>query len=505
MLPRVHELPFDARRKRMTTIHNDATYGEIAIVKGAPKEVLQLCTHILVRGEARPLDAAMRADIVAANDAYARQALRVIALARRELPSRNGTYTVGAVERDLTFLGLVAMMDPPRPEVAEAVKACRSAGLRLVMITGDYGLTAESVAKRVGMLGTSAPRIVTGAEVEALSEGELRALIDEEVIFARMAPDHKLRLVAAFQARGDVVAVIGDGVNDAPALRKADIGIAMGRAGTDVAKQAADVIITDDNFAAIASAIEEGRTAYNNIRKFLTYIFASNVPEIVPFIVMALFHIPLALTVTQVLAIDLGTDLLPALALGAERPEPDVMQRPSRRPTQPLLDASLIARALWLGTIETVLCFIGFFFVLNGSIDLVMDWRPDLLLFPERLTAPGGLVYVMATTVFHAGVVTAQIGNAFACRTEKSRVRAMGWLSNRFLLMGIALESLIIVSLVYVTPLAFAFEHVALPPIYWLGLILYAPALYFIEWTRKRVAERLERAPNSRRQGVVTT
>ena len=318
-----------------------------------------------------------------------------------------------------------------------------------------------------------------------------------------MAPDHKLRLVAAFQARGDVVAVIGDGVNDAPALRKADIGIAMGRAGTDVAKQAADVIITDDDFGAIAGAIEEGRTAYNNIRKFLTYIFASNVPEIVPFILTALFNIPLALTVTQILAIDLGTDLLPALALGAERPEPDVMQRPPRRQALPLVNEGLIARALWLGAIETVLCYVGFFFVINGSLNLAMTLRPDLLPFAERLAVPGGLAYVMATTVFHAGVVTAQIGNAFACRTERSHVRHMGWLSNRFLLAGIVAEVAIILSLVYVAPLAAVFEHTPLPPEYWLVLLAYAPMLYVCEWIRKRAVQRIEQMQLRQRQGAV--
>jgi magnesium-transporting ATPase (P-type) len=370
------------------------------------------------------------------------------------------------------------------------------------MITGDYGLTAESVARRVGMLSTPNPRIVIGTEVEALNDAELQALLDEEVVFARMAPDHKLRLVAAFQARGEVVAVIGDGVNDAPALRKADIGIAMGRAGTDVAKQAADVIITDDDFTAIARAIEEGRTAYNNIRKFLTYIFASNVPEIVPFILMALFNIPLALTVTQILAIDLGTDLLPALALGAERPEPDVMQRPPRRRTQPLLDGRLVARALWLGAIETLLCYIGFFLIIQSSINFVMASRPDLLPFAERLAAPGGLAYVVATTVFHAGVVTAQIGNAFACRTELSHVRHMGWLSNRFLLAGIAAEIVIILSLVYIAPLAAVFEHHPPPPEYGLVLLTYAPILYVCEWIRKRTTQRLEQRQVRQHQGV---
>lgn len=509
--PRIHELPFDARRKRMSTIHStsDASLSagggparEVAFVKGAPKEVLQLCTHILKRGQAVLLDDATREEILVANDDYARNALRVLALARCDLPvderEVKGTrprYTPEKVERDLTFIGLLAMMDPPRPEVAAAVKSCRSAGIRMVMVTGDYGLTAESVARRVGMLTSSHPSILTGAEVEAMDDAALQAALEEEVICARMAPEHKLRLVAAFQARGEVVAVTGDGVNDAPALRKADIGIVMGVTGTDVAKEAGDVILTSDNLAAIASAIEEGRAVYDNLRKFITYIFASNVPEIMPFILTALFQIPLALTVAQVLAIDLGTDLLPALALGTERPEPNVMNRPPRKREQSLLDSRLLARALWLGSIETVLCYIGFLGVFRwfGFTDWTHLPHADWLPFAQRLGAEGGAVYILATTVFHAGVVAAQIGNAFACRTEKEYVHRLGWFSNRFLVWGIVAEACLILLIIYAPPLARVFEHLPLPPEWWGRLILFAPAVYFLEWIRKSIVRSMDR------------
>ena len=496
--PRLHELPFDARRKRMSTIHKDIMgRGDVAFVKGAPREVLQLCTQIVSGGQVRPLDNALRAEILAANDDLARRALRVLALARRDLPPRAGAYLPENVERDLTFVGLVGMMDPPRPEVANAVQTCRAAGIRLVMITGDYGLTAESVARRVGMLATPTPRILTGGELDRMDDPQLSTLLGEEVIFARMAPEHKLRLVAAFQAHGDVVAVIGDGVNDAPALRKADIGIAMGICGTDVAKEAADVILTNDDFSAITSAIEEGRTVYDNLRKFITYIFASNLPEIVPFIASALFKIPLALTVPQILAIDMGTDLLPALALSTERPEPNVMRRPPRRRGQPLVDRPLLIRAyLWLGGLETALCYLGFFAVYShfGYTHWQALPRVDWLPYTERLAAVGGRVYILATTVFHAGVVTVQIGNVFACRTEKDPVHRMGWLSNRFLLIGIAVEAALILTLIYWQPLAGLFEHLPLPPVYWLGLLLYAPVLYVLEWLRKVIRRRRDLA-----------
>lgn len=486
--PRLHELPFDARRKRMSTIHRNQR-GEVAFVKGAPKEVLQLCSRIWWDGQIQPLDEATRAEIMAVNDIYARRALRVLALAYRPLPPRQGSYTPQTVEQDLVFLGLVGMMDPPRPEVAEAVAVCRSAGIRIAMITGDYGLTAESVARRVGLLTTPNPHILTGAELDEMSDEELQTLLAEEVIFARMAPEHKLRLVAAFQARGEVVAVSGDGVNDAPALRKADIGIAMGITGTDVAKQAADVILTNDNFGAIVQAIAEGRAVYDNLRKFMTYIFASNVPELLPFLITGLFKLPLALTVPQILAIDLGTDVLPALALGMEKPEPDVMRRPPRPRHQPLLDKGLMARAfLWLGLIETVLCYAGFAFVYAVAGDttfLPALALPDWLPAREWFVPAAATVYPLATTVFHAGVVMAQIGNLFACRTEIGRVRRVGWFSNGMMWLGVAAAISLILLLIYIPPFASVFHHEPLPGIYWSFLVLYAPILFALEWGRK--------------------
>lgn len=531
--PRLHELPFDARRKRMSTIHHIADFGfgifdsgsqpsaleaqsqvqnpksqiirEVAFVKGAPKEVLQLCSHILIDGQKRLLDDALRAEIVAANDDYARNALRVLALAQRELPARSpasesapgAAYTPERVEQGLTFLGLMAMMDPPRPEVAEAVQTCRKAGIRWVMITGDYGLTAESVARRIGLLGPPdagrSARILTGADVDAMTDAELQAALGEDVVCARMAPDHKLRLVSAFQARGDVVAVIGDGVNDAPALRRANVGIAMGVTGTDVAKEAADVILTRDNFGAIVNAIEEGRAIYDNIRKVMTYIFASNVPEVAPFVISALFNVPLALTVMQILAIDLGTDLLPAMALGSEKPEPDIMRRPPVRRHKALLDRNLFFRAtLMIGIAQTLLCYIGFFLVYQqaGFTDILHLPRVELLPLEARLADPLTHTAILATTVFHVGVVMGQIGNAFACRTERGSVRRTGLLSNRYLLGAIAFELALICALVYVPSLAGIFDHVPMPLEYWALLLAYAPVVYALDWMRKAVLRR---------------
>ncbi len=502
-LPRIHEIPFDARRKRMSTIHQvnrpqdsfpDISSGQqIAFIKGAPREVLQLCTFLRMHGEVIPLDDSWRARILSANDDYARNALRVLALAYHELPPRVGSYTAERVEANLVFLGLTAMMDPPRPEVTEAVSTCRKAGVRMVMITGDYGLTAESLARRIGMLTAPNPLILTGAELELLNDIEIQGMLDKEVIFARMAPEHKLRLVAAFQSRGDVVAVTGDGVNDAPALRKADIVVAMGLVGTDVAKEAADVILTNDNFSTIARAIEEGRTVYDNLRKFTTYIFSSNVPEILPFILTALLTpavLPLALGVKQILAIDLGTDLFPALALGSEIPEKDVMQRPPRRKLQPLVDGRLLRRSfLWLGLLEALLCFGAFYFV-NNFLDI-----PFLKSLHDSIFSsfPHAYQNNLAITVYYAGVVMAQVGNAFACRTERNRGRYLGWLSNPTLIRGIVIDVAILLGLIYIKPLANLFGNVPIPPAFWAVLIFFPVVIYGMDWILKMIAHLRER------------
>ena len=493
LYPRVHEIPFDARRKRMTTIHRTRD-AEIAFVKGSPREVLQLCSQVEINGETVPLTNTLRAEIMAANDEYARNALRVLAIAKRDLPTKAGPYNPEIVERELTFLGLQAMMDPPRPEVEQAVRTCRQAGIRIVMITGDYGLTAESLARRVGMLSTPNPRIITGAELDELSDNKLQETLEYEVLFARMAPEHKLRLVSAFQSRGDVVAVTGDGVNDAPALRKADVGIAMGIVGTDVAKEAADIILTNDNFGAIVSAVEEGRAIFDNIRKFITYIFSSNVPEILPFVVSALFpQIPLALNVRQILAIDLGTDILPAVALGVEKPEPDVMRKPPRTRKQRLIDNGLLLRAfLWLGLIEAILCYIGFFsvYLFSGNAEMLGLPFLEKIPFPSFLAFPltPAQVEITAVTVFHAGVVMAQVGNAFACRSETTRGKYLGWASNKYLLIAVLAEIIGILVIIYWPPLARQFDHHPIPPVYWIGLSLFPLTLYSIEWIRKQVA-----------------
>jgi magnesium-transporting ATPase (P-type) len=348
------------------------------------------------------------------------------------------------------------------------------------------------------MVTTPNPTILTGAELDTLDDLKLGQLLEKEIIFARMAPDHKLRLVSAYQACGEVVAVTGDGVNDAPALRKADVGIAMGIIGTDVAKEAADLILTNDNFGSIVAAIEEGRAIYDNIRKFITYIFSSNVSEVLPFLLTSAIGIPSALTIRQILAIDMGTDILPALALGSEKPEPEIMKYPPRR-SQPLLDKGLLTRAfLWLGLLEAGLCYLGFLSIYLFSGNVVLLNQPFLvgIQWPNLLVIPGD-VNVVARTVFLAGVVLVQIGNTFACRTSKAHNTQMGWGSNRVLLFGIALALLMIVGMVYIPILAKAFDNQLFPAVFWPILALFALILYSLEWFRKALVRRKERTYGS--------
>jgi magnesium-transporting ATPase (P-type) len=483
--PRLRELPFNSIRKRMCTIHQLQS-SRVAYVKGAPKEILGVCSHVRWNQKNHAMDENFSSEIMAANDAYARNGLRVLAVARRELSDDGTDYRHEVIERDLTFLGLEAMMDPPRDEVALAVGKCHQAGIRIIMITGDYGLTAESIARRIGIIRQPQPRIISGADFDAMDDEMLKSTLKEEVIFARATPEHKLQVVTALQEMGHIVAVTGDGVNDAPALRKADIGVAMGIAGTDVAKEAADMILTDDNFASIVNAVEEGRGVYANIKKFISYIFTSNTPEAVPFIFWALSRgrIPLALNVMQILAIDLGTDMVPALALGDEPPEPGLMDRPPRDLGEHVITRSLLVRAyLFLGIIQSLAAMAAFYFQywINGYWGQWLD-------LPST-----GLLYQSATAMTLGAVVATQIGNLFAQRTERASVFTMGWFSNRMIWIGIASELLLISLIVYVPFFQQVFGTAAFPLGNWLFLFAWTPSLLLADELRKALVRRKER------------
>lgn len=485
--PRIKELTFDSNRKRMSTIHkfyeNTQEENNIAYVKGAPKEILNFCSRYYENGKHILMSDAIREEIVMANDSYAREGLRVLAIAMRVLPKEEpfenlNECTVELIEDDLTFLGLMAMSDPPRIGVAEAVKKCHDAGIRIIMITGDYGLTAESIARHIGVVRGEHPHIITGIELEKMSREDLKIKLQDEIIFARVAPEQKLRVVSALQEMGQVVAVTGDGVNDSPALKKADIGVAMGVTGTDVAKEAADMILTDDNFASIVNAIEEGRAVFNNIRKFALYILNSNVSEAVPFVVFLLSRgtIPLPLTIMQVLSIDLGTDMVPALALGGELPEEGIMELPPRSQKEPLLGHKLIVRALfWYGMIGSIAAMSAFFF-----LNFQYGW-------PEAEMASSGTIYRMATTMTLAAIVVTQVGIVFNCRTERTSIFKVGLFSNRLVLFGIVCEITLLCILIYVPFLHEVFNTAPIGLSQWGFLFIWPIIVVLLDEIRKAI------------------
>jgi calcium-translocating P-type ATPase len=463
--PRHGELPFDSARKRMTTVH-----AGIAYVKGAPSAIV----------ERSVLAGADRRRVLAAADELAGDGLRVLALARRSLA--HGEPTTEALESELEVLGLVAMHDPPRPEVAAAIGSCREAGIRVLMVTGDHGITAEAIARRIGLLDGRA-RILDGDALDGLDDAALReALAAPGALVARVTPEQKLRIARALHDGGEIVAMTGDGVNDAPALRAADIGVAMGRSGTDVAREAADIVLADDNFASIAAAVEEGRAVYDNIRRFAQYHFSSNVAELLAFLAWGLSGgaIPLPLVVMQVLAIDLGTDLVPAIALGTERPEPGVMSRPPRPRDERLLNRRTLGRVygfvgLLVGVAGLATFFAGY---------LLAGWNLGEAL-PDS-----GEVYIQATAMTYAGIVAGQVGAGMAFRTARESLLRVGVFSNRFLLWGIAFELALLVAILYLPPLQDVFHTTAIDPLAWPLLALWPLLVICAEEARKAAFRR---------------
>lgn len=477
--PRWAELPFESTRKRMSTLHREGD-DTLVFLKGAPKEVLEVCTRCQRDGLEADLDQTVREEIMASNDELAGAGLRVLALAMRRLAQEPAEISVETIEREMTYLGLVAMHDPPRPEVAAAVSLCHKAGVRILMITGDYGLTAESVARRIGIVRGPTARIVIGTELARMQPEALADLLagDQEIIFARVAPEQKLMVVKALQSRGQVVAVTGDGVNDAPALRQADIGVAMGMSGSDVAREAAAMVLTDDSFASIVSAIEEGRAVYANLRRFVSYIFTSNAAEAVPFVLFAFSggRIPLALTIMQILAIDLGTDMLPALALGAEPPEPGLMERRPRDRSLPLVTGRLLARAcLLLGGVASLALATSFF---------AAYWRHGWWGHWTDLPAQGEL-YRSATAMAFATVVACQVGNLLAHRTELNSFLSVGLSGNRLILIGIVTELTFMLSVIYLPWLQPIFGTAPFGWKDWLLVLAWMPSLLVVDEIRK--------------------
>lgn len=449
--PRLGEAPFDSVRKRMATCHTLAGGRALIAVKGAPEAVLAKCTHILGPGGPRPLTNGERRSIQGENSRLAARALRVLAVAQREESGSPGLFTPEELERDLTFVGLIGMMDPPRPEVRQAVDRCAQAGVRPVMITGDHKDTAVAIARELGIFRPG-HRAVDGPGLDFLPQETLEEEIESFSVFARVTPEHKMRIVKAWQKKGCVVAMTGDGVNDAPALKTADIGCAMGKTGTDVAKGAADMILTDDNFATVVAAVEQGRGIYANIRKAIHYLLSCNIGEILTIFLATLLRFPHSpLSPVQLLWLNLVTDSLPALALGMEPVEEAVMEKPPRGKEEPLFSKAFSIRLAWQG------CLVGALTL--GAYGLGM-----------ALTG----TYAAANTMAFATLTFSQLFHAFDVRSEETSLLRLGVFSNgamnKAFLVGLALQ----LAVLLVPPLQSAFSVVPLDRSCWLTVLALA-------------------------------
>jgi magnesium-transporting ATPase (P-type) len=455
--------PFSMERRRMSVLA-----GNRLLVKGAPESTLPRCGE-----DARAW---------AALEEMTGRGLRVLAIADREVDEGESAREAPDWETDLRLLGLVGLHDPPRPGVADVIASCRASGIRIAMLTGDHPGTARAIADQLGLLG--AESIVIEGKDLPQDEAQLGALLDRDgVVVSRVAPEDKLRITLALQARGHVVAMTGDGVNDAPALRQADIGIAMGRSGTDVAREVADLVLLDDNFATIVEAVRQGRATFSNIRRFLTYHLTDNVAELTPFVVWAISagQIPLALGIIQILFLDIGTDLLPATALGAEPPTEAALQRQPE--TRHLLDRRLLTRVFGvLGPVEAAMEMAAFFMTF-----LAAGWRPGDS-FPE------GQVLLSASGAAFAAVVIGQSANAFACRSTTRWPGALGWTNNRLLIGAVAVSLLLMLVFLYVPPIAGLLEHAAPSIAGFAVALLTAPAVLLVDALQKRRAA--SRAPD---------
>ena len=473
--PRVDELPFDSSRKRMSTLHNDpdSSDGHILFVKGAPDIVLDLCTHYQDQGDRHELTEAMRTRIENVNRDMAQQALRVLAVARRWFDERPEKLTIGEHEKNLTFIGLVGMIDPARPEVAPAIERAREAGIRTVMVTGDYPETAIAIAQQIGLLREDG-EVITGKQLQQMDDEELIDHIETVDVFARVSPEHKVRIVDAFRKRDYVVAMTGDGVNDAPALKRASIGVAMGITGTDVTKETADMVLTDDNYVSIVNAVEEGRIIYDNIRKFVYFLLSCNLAEIAVIFIGTLAGFTQVLTPIQLLWLNLLTDGAPALALGVEKGDPNVMKRPPREPNETIIDEIMRIGMVVQTIFITAVTLTGFFIGLNqGGIEHARSIAFTVLSFSELI-------------------------RAYTTRSEWYSVFRIGPFSNKYMQYAVLASIVLLLAVIYIPFLNPIFETVPLSLLEWAEIIplMIVPSIA-AEVTKLFLRMRFKKAPQA--------
>ncbi len=469
VFPRVAELPFDSERKLMSTIHRlpadapdkrdaapvDACEPFVVFVKGAPDLLLSRCSHVRSKGVTRELTEEQKRSTLEVNALLASRALRVLGVACRSLPALPAEPSPASVETGLTFIGLVGMMDPARPEAGPAVTRAHDAGIAVVMITGDYAPTAAAVGKTIGLLGEGG-KVLSGAQIDALDDAGLAAALETTRVFARVSPQHKVRIVEALKSRGHVVGMTGDGVNDAPALKRADIGIAMGITGTDVTRETADMVLTDDNFASIVSAIEQGRIIFSNIRKFVYFLLSCNLGEIGTIFLGTLLGWPVPLTAIQLLWMNLLTDGAPALALGMEKGEPGIMDRPPRPPREPIINRSMVLGLVLQTVAITAASLLAFWIGLN-----VFGSEP------------------VAHTMAFVMLSGCQLARAYTNRSERASLFSLGVFSNRWMQYAVLVSSALLLAAVYIPGLNTVFNAVPLRLAHWayLGPLLFVPAI----------------------------
>jgi len=465
LLPRIDEIPFTSERKRMTTVHEIKDQSEMAqekpyqfvldylpdrkyvvFTKGAVDSLMGICDQVWSEGEVETIDAEWVERIEKANNNLAKEGMRVLGVAMKCLDTLPESNKEEALEKDLIFVGLTGMIDPPRPEVRDAVAECRTAGIRPVMITGDHPLTALNIARDLGIVKAENEvddhtLVITGQQLAEMDIDDLDDVVDDVSAYARVSPEHKVKIVEAFKKRGQIIAMTGDGVNDAPALKRSDIGVAMGITGTDVSKEASDMVLLDDNFATIVHAVEEGRTIYDNIRKFIKYTMSSNIGEIIVMLLAPLLGLPIPLNAIQILWINLVTDGLPGLALGIEPPAPDTMKRPPHPPSE-----SVLARGL------------GLYMILVGPLMGLVALAPELLNNYTNVTYDGG---VWRTMVFST-LALAQMGNALAIRSDRLTLAQLGVFTNPALIGAVLLTFALQMAVIYVPFLQNIFDTTAL-------------------------------------------
>ncbi len=452
--PRLSEITFSSERKRMTTIHETPDGQRVAYMKGSPETVLQLCERVYLNGKEKKLSKKSRDEILGKNEEMASQALRVLGIAYKVIPEQLTEYNAESVENNLVFVGLVGMIDPPREEAKEAVELCEKAGIKTVMITGDHKLTAVAIGKEIGIMKSGLA--FTGKELDDLSDEEFEKVVEDVAVYARASPEHKLRIVRALKKKGHVVAMTGDGVNDAPALKQADIGVAMGITGTDVTKEASDMILADDNFATIVNAVKGGRIIYDNIRKFIRFLLALNFTELVLVGSFALIGLPIPLLPAMILWLNLVTDGPPAVALSKDPPAEDVMQKPPRSPKEGILHGMLVF--IFASSLIQLVAEIGAFwwgFTIQGSVEKART-----------------MVFLVAC--FYELIVV------WNCRSESHNVLKVGFLTNKSLLIAVMVSVFSTLAVIYVPPLRFMFQTVTLDVLDWTIVAFFASWGFFV-------------------------